>query len=144
MRSITGVFLIAVLLLAAAGRSTGEEAKPAASEKSEKIRDKAALIEARDKIIGELAGDPKNVRQWKRLAMVQRHLGDEKGTEEALTKAAALDPKDAGVAFMRGLLHEKRGDGAKASEAFRACLDYASQAKIRELCTKHLRRTEKP
>lgn len=109
-----------------------------------KTRDKAALAQERDLTQKELAADPKNLAQWKRLAMISRHLGDEKGTEEALVKAEALAPKDAGVNFMRGLLHEKRGEAAKAAAAFRTCLDAAVQPKIKELCAKHLRRTEKP
>lgn len=128
------------LVLLLAGPAMAGDAKPP----REKIRDKAALAEAREKTMRELERDPKSLAQWKRLAMIERHLGDEKGTEAALAKAAALDPKDAGVNFMLGLLHEKRADRAKAAAAFRVCLDHAAQAKIKELCAKHLRRTEAP
>lgn len=141
MRPLTRSFIVLLLLLAAGGPVSGVETKPAGKEK---IRDKAALVEARDNAMRLLDENPKSLPQWKRLAMIQRHLGDEKGTEAALDKAAALDPKDAGVNFMLGLLHEKRADPAKAAAAFRACLDNAAQEKIKELCTKHLRRTEKP
>lgn len=110
----------------------------------EKPRDKAALIAARDEVRGALEADPKNLAQWKRLAMIQRDLGDEAGTEAALTRAAALAPKDAGVNFMFGLLHEKRGDAAKAAAAFRVCVDNAAQEKIGRMCAKHLSRVEKP
>lgn len=128
------------LVFLLAGPAFGADAKPS----GEKVRDKAALAEAREKTLRELERDPKSLAQWKRLAMIERHLGDEKGTEAALAKASALAPKDAGVNFMLGLLHEKRAERAKAAAAFRVCLENAAQPKIKELCSKHLRRTEAP
>jgi tetratricopeptide (TPR) repeat protein len=141
MRPLKRSSILPLLLLAASGLAFGAEMKPVAGEK---VRDKAALIEARENVMRDLNENPKSLAQWKRLAMIQRHLGDEKGTEAALGKASALDPKDAGVNFMRGLLYEKRADRAKAAASFRACLDNAAQDKIKELCSKHLLRTEKP
>lgn len=129
------------LLFAAGTPGFAAEEKPAAKEK---VRDKVALAEAREKTLLELQRDPKSLAQWKRLAMISRHLGDEKATEEALAKASALDPKDPGVNFMRGLLHEKREQRALAAASFRVCLEHAVQEKIKELCAKHLRRMEAP
>jgi tetratricopeptide (TPR) repeat protein len=141
MRQLARSSIVITLALAAGGWARGAQEQ---APSGEKIRDRAALIESRDKALRELEAYPKSLAQWKRLAMIQRHLGDEKATEEALAKASALDPKDAGVNFMLGLLHEKRADRAKAAAAFRVCLDNAAQDKIRELCAKHLRRTEAP
>lgn len=106
--------------------------------------DRPRLLEAREKVLRELDAEPKSLQLWKRLAMIQRHLGDEKGTEAALAKAAALAPKDAGVNFMYGLLHEKREERARAAAAFRACLAGDPRDKMKELCAKHLRRVEAP
>lgn len=107
-------------------------------------QEKAALLAARDKVLEGVVKDPKNLVQWKRLANIQRQLGDENGTEEALGKALELAPQDAGVHFMLGLLYEKREEWARASAAFRACLEHAGKDPIKEVCVKHLRRTEKP
>jgi cytochrome c-type biogenesis protein CcmH/NrfG len=139
MRSPVPASLLVLLLVAAAGRAA-EKPRPG----PEKTRDKAALLQERDRAQREVAADPKNLAQWKRLAMISRHLGDEKAAEQALDKAAALDPKDAGVNFMRGLLYEKRGDAGKAAASYRACLDAAVQPKIKELCEKHLSRPVEP
>lgn len=106
--------------------------------------DRAALLESRDKTLSALKDDPKNLAQWKRLSMIQRHLGDEKGTEDALAKAVALSPGDAGVNFMFGLLHEKRGERELAAVSYRTCRDNALQEKMKIMCVKHLRRVEAP
>ena len=139
MRHLTTTTL-ALLLLASAGEVSAQ-AQPAADKSAQ---ERAALQAARDKALQEVAKDPKNLPQWKRLANLQRQLGDEKGTEDALAGALALDPKDAGVHFMLGLLYEKREEWARASAAFRACLENAGKDPIKDICAKHLRRTEKP
>lgn len=141
MRPLHRSWVVLLLLLAAVGPAAGAEGKTAAVAK---VRDKAALTEARDNVLRELKENPKSLAHWKRLAMIQRHLEDEKGTEAALLQAAALDPKDPGVNFMQGLLYEKRAERVKAAAAFRACLENAVQEKIKGLCAKHLNRMEKP
>lgn len=137
--TVMRLFLFSLIAALSFSASAAEEGHGRA-----KPQDKAALIAARDKTQSELKADPKNLAQWKRLAMIQRDLGDEAGTEAALAQAAGLAPKDAGVNFMFGLLHEKRGDDAKAVAAFRVCLDNAAQDKIKSMCAKHLSRVEKP
>lgn len=128
----TTISALALVILLASGGSANPDPQ------------KAALIAARDKAVEATVKEPKSLAHWKRLANLQRQLGDEKGTEEALNKALELDPKDAGVHFMLGLLYEKREEWARASAAFRACLENAGKDPIKEICVKHLRRTEKP
>jgi uncharacterized protein (TIGR02466 family) len=58
--------------------------------------------------------EPSNFDGWRMLAMARQALGDDAGTGDALDRAHALRPDDAGVAFDRGSWLLQRGEAAAA------------------------------
>lgn len=75
-----------------------------------------------------LQTDARSFDGWRMLSMARQTLGDEAGTGDALDRAHALRPDDAGTAFDYGSWLLRQGDAAKA----RTLLQKAMQAMPKE------------
>lgn len=78
------------------------------------------LPRARDCYERLVRADGRDTQQWINLAIVRQRQGDEKGEEEALRSALAVDPLDLLALILRGNLLERQGRTHEAAHAYGA------------------------
>ena len=92
----------------------------------------------------QAAAAPKDAELRVRLGLTYSRLEQADEAQRAFEAALALDPKNPGAHFMLGLIFEKKGLRDRAIAEWKACLDNATDPKMKEKAAKHLKQLSLP
>ena len=87
---------------------------------------------------GAIKQDPANVELYIRLGFTYTKLEKADEAQTAFENAVRLDPKKAIAHYMLGLIYEKKDLKDKAIASWKACLETATEPRLRETALKHL------
>src|SRR5271155_2778958 len=82
--------------------------------------------------------DATNDSLWLHLAFIEHKMGDLDAAQASFEKVVALDPAETGAYYMLGLLYEKKGNKAKAAEAWQSCIVHSKDPGLLSVARKHL------
>jgi cytochrome c-type biogenesis protein CcmH/NrfG len=131
-----GYLFLALVLAAAAPQAARAQSRNAwesgRNQSAEEHKKNAAELEEAVKT------DPNNIELYIRLGFVYSKLEKVGDAQRAFENAVRLDPKRAIAHYMLGLIYEKKGLRDNAIAAWKACLENASEPRLRETALKHL------
>lgn len=125
-------FLMACSAPAMAQGAAGGHDKDIRLQTPEELTRTAAALEEAVKL------SPYDVDLRVKLGFTYTRLGKADEAQKAFESAVSLDPKKAIAHYMLGLIYEKKGLVDKAVAAWKACLENASEPRLRETALKHL------
>ncbi|MCM2266335.1 MAG: tetratricopeptide repeat protein [Elusimicrobiales bacterium] len=132
--------LIAVLLLAPA-LLAAEPPQPPPGETPEA---RAALQQEAAQLEKLVLASPSDPELYTRLGFTYARLRQADDAQRAFENAVRLDPKKAPAWYMLGLIYEKKGLKDKALAAWKACLENAQDARMRDTAARHIHHLSQP
>ncbi|MFA6093576.1 MAG: tetratricopeptide repeat protein [Elusimicrobiota bacterium] len=101
---------------------------------------RSALLAQKAEVESALAQSGQDAELWRKLGLLNQHLGEPQQALAAFRKVVELLPEDSAGWFMLGLTYEKVGDRSSAADAWEKCLRFAANEKARETARRHLAR----
>jgi len=130
-------YLLISLLALCCGAAAAQTPPPGA-DKDIRLQTPAELNATAAGLERDLLLQPNNVDLHVKLGFTYTKLGRADDAQRAFENAVRLDPRKAIAHYMLGLVYEKKGLREKAIAAWKACLDTATEQRLKDTALKHL------
>lgn len=132
------LFAAAFLLAPALLRAEPPAPPKVSPELREQLKIEAAALEK------QAAASPADAELQVKLGFTYARLDQADDAQRAFETAVRLDPKRAVAWYMLGLIYEKKGLRDKALAAWKACLENAQEARMRDTASRHIHHLSQP